>query len=73
MKTYLNQFTIPSWVQWVAQDRDGHWWGYEVEPLRHEHGWYENEVGRCIKLGQTRADGQWKDSLERLPAGHSRG
>jgi hypothetical protein len=58
---------LPAWVQWVAQDEDGALWGYEVEPLRHDHGWYENEVGRCVKLEQGLPESRWKDSLQRRP------
>ena len=39
------------WVHWLAQDADGAWWGFEVEPLMHDSGWYENEVGRYIRAG----------------------
>jgi len=42
---------IPAWVRWVAQDSSGAWWGYSVEPLRHDSGWYENEAGRYEYLG----------------------
>ena len=42
---------IPAWVRWVAQDSTGAWWGYSVEPLRHDGGWYENETGRYVPLG----------------------
>ena len=31
-------FSQPDCVNWVAQDRDGHRWGYSVEPLRHDAG-----------------------------------
>ena len=55
-------FPIPEWVKWVAQDRSGAWWGYSVEPLRHDAGWYENEVGKCVRLGETRP-GDWTVSL----------
>lgn len=55
----------PDWVGWIARDADGTWWGYSVEPLRHDSGWYENEVGRCIRLGSGDAAG-WEDSLRRV-------
>lgn len=42
---------IPAWVRWIAQDSSGAWWGYSVEPLRHDSGWYENEAGRYLSLG----------------------
>jgi hypothetical protein len=53
---------MPEWVKWVAQDSSGAWWGYSVEPLRHDAGWYENEVGKCVRLGETRPD-YWALSL----------
>ncbi len=46
----------PAWVNWIAQDEDGHWWGFSVEPLKYEHGWYENEVGDYILLEKGKAD-----------------
>jgi len=56
----LNQIDMPEWVNWLAQDADGQWWGYEVEPHQYDHGWYENEIGRCIKLGQSKPDKAWR-------------
>ena len=60
----LYPFSIPDWVNWLAQDSSGIWWGYSVEPLRMEHGWYENEVGRYVRLGFTPPD-QWENSLRK--------
>lgn len=59
---------LPPWVRWVAQDRSGVWWGYSAEPLRNDNGWYENEVGRCIRLGTTPAD-DWEHSLRAVGRG----
>jgi hypothetical protein len=55
-------FSIPAWVRWIAQDSTGVWWGYSVEPLRHDSGWYENEVGDYVRLGVT-APEDWENSL----------
>ena len=55
--------TIPSWVNWLAQDEDGSWWGYSVEPLQQVHGWYENEVGQYTRLGQGPAQPDWREQL----------
>lgn len=55
-------FPLPVWVNWVAQDGDGCWWGYSVEPLRNDTGWYENEVGECVRLGQA-VPANWETSL----------
>jgi hypothetical protein len=59
---------IPDWVNWLAQDADGTWWGYEVEPLQHFSGWYENEVGQCILLGKGEANRRWQDTLRKKKA-----
>ena len=44
---------LPAWAAWIAQDADGAWWAYEVEPNQQDTGWYENEVGRIVPLGKT--------------------
>ena len=59
-------FTFPTWVNWAAQDADGAWWGFEQEPLQHDHGWYENEIGRYIKLADAPANPDWQQSLQKL-------
>jgi hypothetical protein len=57
---------IPSWVRWVAQDRNGAWWGFEHEPNEADSFWYENEVGRYARLGHDAPNPAWRDSLRRL-------
>jgi hypothetical protein len=57
---------VPEWVSWVAQDADGCWWGYEVEPNRSHSGWYENEVGECILLGKDESNPHWIETLSRV-------
>lgn len=61
----ISTLHMPAWVNWVAQDENGAWWGYSVEPLRNDHGWYENEVGRYTRIGESDAD-QWESSLQRI-------
>jgi len=61
-----NNNDIPDWVKWKAQDADGAWWGYSVEPLEFSDGWYENEVGSRIKLKQSSANPDWKNSLIKI-------
>jgi len=58
-------FLIPDWVNWLAQDADGCWWGYSVEPLQHHKGWYENEVGQHIRLSQAPPNPDWRNSLQK--------
>lgn len=53
------------WVTWIAQDADGSWWGFEAEPNLHDRGWYENEVGRCLRLATGSPSPDWRHSLRR--------
>jgi hypothetical protein len=57
---------VPAWACWIAQDADGTWWAYEHAPNEADHGWYENEVGRSLRLGQTAPDLNWRQSLRRV-------
>ena len=61
----LTGTAVPGWVGWVAMDADGALWGYQQEPNQHDIGWYENEVGRYIKLGQGAPTAQWQQCLWR--------
>lgn len=65
-KNIPENIDYPAWVKWIAQDRDGSWWGYSVEPLENHAGWYENEVGDYILLLKTETNENWKDSLIKL-------
>ncbi len=53
----------PDWAEWIAQDADGTWWAYEAHPNQHDIGWYENEVGRLQRLGQTTPAAEWRATL----------
>jgi hypothetical protein len=58
---------VPGWVRWIAQDADGAFWGYEAEPNQQHNGWYENEVGRIVKLGMGEPLADWTATLTRWP------
>jgi len=55
---------IPNWVRWLAQDADGTWWGFEVEPNPSHCGWYENELGRYLKLTRAAPNPEWESTLK---------
>lgn len=57
---------LPDWVNWIAQDKNGAWWGYQVEPLQNHQGWYENEVGQFINLGSDQQNPEWQHSLTKV-------
>jgi len=60
------QLNLPGWVSWIAQDYSGVWWAFEVEPNEGHNFWYENEVGRCVKLSEGVENPNWRNSLEKL-------
>lgn len=49
----------------MAQDANGAWWGFAHEPNLSDDSWYENEVGRYIRLGQAEANPAWHSTLTR--------
>ena len=57
---------LPDWAAWLAQDADGVWWVYEAEPNQHDIGWYENEVGRYLRVGKGEPRPDWQNSLRRV-------
>jgi hypothetical protein len=40
-------------------------WGYEAEPNKQDHGWYENEVGRIVRLALSAPPDDWEITLTR--------
>lgn len=63
----MNNFSgLPEWAQYIAQDADGQWWAYQAEPNQSHIGWYENEVGRIVKLQQGEPNPDWFHSLQKI-------
>lgn len=56
----LQSKNLPEWANWVAQDQDGTWWLYEVEPNQHSKGWYENEIGLHQRIGKSDPNEDWQ-------------
>lgn len=59
-------FDYPDWANWIAQEADGTWWCYEVEPLQYHKGWYENEVGRYLKVYKEKPSKNWEAHLIKI-------
>lgn len=57
---------LPPWARWLAQDLDGAWWCFEHEPNEGATSWYENEVGRYLKLGEGGPAPAWRESLQKI-------
>jgi len=68
LKPDLSAVEVPEWVRFIAQDSDGSWWGYSVEPLQNHRGWYENELGKNKKLLESVTHESWQDSLFKYKA-----
>lgn len=59
-------FELPECVAWMAQDADGTWWGYEATPNQQHNGWYENEVGRYVRVHKGQPNDNWPNSLYKV-------
>ncbi len=57
---------LPETAKWLAQDADGTWWAFEVEPLCFDKGWYENELGNCWRLVATEKPDDFRTCLINL-------
>ena len=66
MSVDLDCNEFPDWVCWIAQDSDGVWWGYQVEPNLSCRSWYENEVGDSVRLGHGALNSVWELTLKRV-------
>jgi len=53
-------------VSWLAQDADGVWWCYQVEPNQSDKSWYENEVENSVRLGKQASNPDWMTTLKRF-------
>ncbi len=62
----LDGMTLPEWAHWLAQDADGSLWAFEAEPLQSHNGWYENEVGRRLRVAKGTPPDNWQSALFRL-------
>ena len=62
----LDSIPVPDWVRWIAQDSTGAWWGYQVEPLQNHQGWYENEVGKIVRLFDSDPNPDWILTLKKI-------
>ena len=63
MKTHKVNFEveIPDWVKWIAQDKDGWWYGFERQPQRHMDSW--GTAGHEILLANGPKPENWKEEL----------
>jgi len=54
-------------LNWIAQDANGVWWGFENKPVPGINGWIDGLDGTKILLKQDIIQNeQWRDTLQRL-------
>jgi hypothetical protein len=54
-------------LNWIAQDENGVWWGFENKPVPGIHGWIDGLDGTKILLKQDIAQNpDWRETLQRL-------
>jgi len=54
-------------LNWIAQDENGVWWGFENKPVPGIHGWIDGLDGTKILLKQENiTNTAWRDTLQRL-------
>ena len=67
MKTKYDWRNIPDWVSYVAIERNGDKFGYEVAPKLHIGGFWAKYFGGSIFLDNIGPCENWKESLEKRP------
>ena len=54
-------------LNWIAQDENGVWWGFENEPVPGVHGWIDGMDGSKVLLKQEQTtNNEWRTTLRRL-------
>jgi len=54
-------------LNWIAQDENGVWWGFENKPVPGIHGWIDGLDGTKILLKQENSsNSEWRDTLQKL-------
>ena len=54
-------------LNWIAQDENGVWWGFENKPVPGIHGWIDGLDGTKILLKQENiTNSAWRDTLQKL-------
>ena len=66
METKLIATPVPIEYEWEAQDEDGQWHVYTLEPKSHLDEWVTVGHGRFLSVGNAAPNPNWKDTLRPL-------
>lgn len=58
--------TVSRKLNWIAQNEDGVWWGFEIQPVIGESKWENQDNGMKILLKEEIGNKKWKDTLQKL-------
>lgn len=59
----------PEWAQWLAQDKNGYWFWYEIKPTvsTFKQQWVINKPRRFEVAGKGACETEWQNTLEQRP------
>lgn len=67
MKSKFLAFDIPVWVEWIAQNSDGNWYGYQCKPRIGRHRYLpENGYSAFVWIAKGDQNVEWKETLEKV-------
>ena len=58
--------TVSRKLNWIAQNQNGVWWGFEIEPIASSEGWENQQNGMKIMLKEEGSNESWKETLQKL-------
>ena len=67
MKTRYDWRNTPDWVSYIAVQKNGDKFGYDVAPVLHKTGYWVSYIGQVFFLDNVGRCENWKESLERRP------
>ena len=53
-------------INWVAQDKNGVWWGFEQQPVAESAGWSNFQDTMKLKLKQETPNPEWRETLSKV-------
>jgi pSer/pThr/pTyr-binding forkhead associated (FHA) protein len=66
IREIANSNLIPENVKWVAQDKDGMWWGFLSKPAEAAQGWISDKDNPRQQLLQCSPNPDWQKTLRKL-------
>ncbi len=56
----------PKTLNWIAQDEEGVWWGFEFQPQSNHSGWADTVRGHRIRLKKESPNPNWRETLQKI-------